>query len=237
MVLNEDVEANFRRNLLVYCTVILVGNFLHLPLENLAKRLLDIEATQLNPIRIFAVQCFVLAYLIHRHYFSKSGRLILTDLKDRQKKVQDGLVKRFAERLMSRSNQVKQPWPETVIDSQQKLFSTYQKNSSVKHPSPEQRYDNFQLSFATNVHDWIVVANVYVDARCDPKVPLTNEDAPPLNIGQTNIVLPSRLRLPIRVWSWIEAIFFSNEATEHVFLFLLTFATVIALIGKYFQIT
>lgn len=66
----EDSEDKFRRNLLVFCALVIVGVYLEIPLSKVLEQVLGIPLTDALPERLLVVQCAVFAYLVHRYYFA-----------------------------------------------------------------------------------------------------------------------------------------------------------------------
>jgi hypothetical protein len=226
MVWSNDVEVHFRRNLLVYCSVVLIGNFLQIPIENVLKKLLDIEPGTLDQHRIYLVQLILLSYLMHRHFFSASGRLLFSNLSAKSNELLRTRVRAYLAKLVAKCNAEQKPWPDGVQTTQESLLMDEQIKRSTQSTEPlHSGYKNFTLTIPNLHDDWTTNADVTVDTRATPTAPWKPGDPGPVNIGHAQIALPQPLRLPYRIASWLETVFLSSESTEYLSLLALTATT------------
>lgn len=68
----EDKANKFRSNLLVYCTLVVVGVYLSIPLPTVLEKVLGVAVAEVSPVKLLVVQCVVFAYLAHRYYFAST---------------------------------------------------------------------------------------------------------------------------------------------------------------------
>lgn len=81
MAESDDSAPVFRRNLVVYCSIILFGVILEIPAATIIERLLGLGVGQVSPVRVWLVQVLIFLYLSHRYYFSKHSTLAFREFK------------------------------------------------------------------------------------------------------------------------------------------------------------
>lgn len=236
-MLNDDIEGNFRRNLLVYCTVILAGNFLQLPVEKLMQKLLGIEPGQLDPVRVFVVQLLVFLYLSHRHYFSKAGRASWANIKAKQNELLREKVRIVATNLVEYSNREQGPWSNDIKQPRHGVLEDFIIQRSINGQAslgPEYKYVTMEL--VGHLNDWTLIINTKVDARKDPTVPWSAGDPEVFSMGQVHFEYPEFMRNSTSSAALRKAVTMSGEATEIVVLGLVTSATAALFVWKFIQL-
>lgn len=78
---SDDSAPVFRRNLVVYCSVIVFGAILQIPAATIIERLIGLDVGQVSPVSVWWVQVLIFLYLSHRYYFSKQSTLAIREFK------------------------------------------------------------------------------------------------------------------------------------------------------------
>lgn len=66
-------DEKVRRNLVVFCGVVLVANYLDVSFTKIATKFLNLEDATLDPLRVLSLTLVILVYLAIRYRFSEEG--------------------------------------------------------------------------------------------------------------------------------------------------------------------
>jgi hypothetical protein len=75
----EDSVPNFRRNLLVFCSLVLTGWLLGVPVSAIVQKIVGVDFEPIAAWRLATVQTLAFLYFAHRYYTSPLGRHVFRD--------------------------------------------------------------------------------------------------------------------------------------------------------------
>lgn len=75
----EDSVPNFRRNLLVFCSLVLAGWILGIPVSAIVQKFVGVDFEPIAAWRLATVQTLAFLYFAHRYYTSPPGRHVFRD--------------------------------------------------------------------------------------------------------------------------------------------------------------
>lgn len=229
MPIGNDGPESFRRNLVVYCVLVLSGTLLNIPLAAVIEKMLGIGVGKVSIANLQIIQATVFVYLVHRYYFYGNRPVPWKAISGKRDSLSLAHFSEYVVSQVERANASPENWPSSIHPSKSELLAAvaeqFTKTNSgyVASPmkvtlSPYQRFEN---------GEWHLAATV-VDANQNT---LSNLD----QFRQVIVLkIPVFTQFAIRNRAMLGTMLTSELTTEVVVPFLLTIFAGLAIVLRFF---
>lgn len=132
----DDSVPNFRRNLLVFCSLVLVGWFLGVPVSAIVQKIVGVDFDPITPWKLVLVQALAFFYFAHRYYTSPVGSKVFSKLHSEYRGLVDSQTYALANLVTKSREQGGHVWHEWFSKSDQEVVDEVNKILAAEELDP-----------------------------------------------------------------------------------------------------
>jgi hypothetical protein len=142
----DDSVPNFRRNLLVFCSLVLVGWFLGVPVSAIVQKIVGVDFDPITPWKLVLVQALAFFYFAHRYYTSPVGSKVFSTLLSEYRGLVDSQTYALANLVTKSREKSEKVWHAWLSKSEQEVVDEVNKVLEAEELDPVS-VDAFYIEF------------------------------------------------------------------------------------------